>query len=268
MVVGRPEEAAVDSMKDVGPVRGTPGMTTRTDVSPRLPADAAGPAHRLAAWVGWATAGVGVVALTVAVGTPPRSGPFCTTGCVGYPYTDVGAFVPRDYLWLYPATLLVILAVVLLACLPPGADSEAQVLARAGQAFSAVAAATLILAYAVQLSVVQPSLLRGQTDGLSLLSQYNPHGVFIAAESVGYLALAIAFLLIGAACGPAVARGIRWTLLAGGTLTIAAAVALSVAYRADLEYRFEVIAILIDWLVLIATGILLGLASRRHRSRG
>jgi hypothetical protein len=244
----------------------TSGMTAGTQAPPGSSGGAAQraapPTSMLASWVEWATAAVGAVALVFGVTTPPRSGPFCTTGCVGYPYTDVAAFVPRDYLWLYPGTLLVVLAVVLLAFLPTASTSAAQALARAGLALSAIGATTLVLAYGIQLTVVQPSLVRGETDGLSLLTQYNPHGVFIAAENVGYLALAVAFLLYGAACGPAVGRGIRWTLLAGGIATVVAAAVLSVAYGSDLEYRFEVFAILICWLVLIITGVLLGLAHR------
>jgi hypothetical protein len=39
-----------------------------------------------------------VVSLTMAVTTLPHSGQYCQSDCVGYPYTDVAAFVPRDYL--------------------------------------------------------------------------------------------------------------------------------------------------------------------------
>src|SRR5688572_4577215 len=43
------------------------------------------------------------VALTVAVLTPPKGGPFCVENCIGYPYTDFDAHIPRDFLWMYPA---------------------------------------------------------------------------------------------------------------------------------------------------------------------
>jgi hypothetical protein len=29
--------------------------------------------------------------------------------------------------------------------------------------------------------------MNGETDGLSILTQYNPHGIFIALEEIGYL---------------------------------------------------------------------------------
>jgi hypothetical protein len=32
--------------------------------------------------------------------------------------------------------------------------------------------------------VVQPSLLSGESEGLAIISQYNPHGVFIAMQDL------------------------------------------------------------------------------------
>jgi hypothetical protein len=40
-----------------------------------------------------------------------------------------------------------------------------------------------------------PSLLKGEVGNLSLLSQYNPHGLFIALEDTSYLIMAVALLL-------------------------------------------------------------------------
>jgi hypothetical protein len=44
---------------------------------------------------------------TVGVTTPARSGAFCVSECVAYPYVDVARFIPGDYLWLVPGILLV-----------------------------------------------------------------------------------------------------------------------------------------------------------------
>ena len=46
--------------------------------------------------------------------------------------------------------------------------------------------------YFLQLTVVVPSLQAGETDGLSLFTQYDPHGLFIAMEALGYLMLTVA----------------------------------------------------------------------------
>jgi hypothetical protein len=64
------------------------------------------------------TAVMAAVSLGMAITTLPRSGPYCQNGCVGYPYTDVAAFVPRDYLWMYPAVLLTLLTMVLIESAP------------------------------------------------------------------------------------------------------------------------------------------------------
>jgi hypothetical protein len=90
-------------------------------------------ARRLGFWVAVSMVVVGVVGLSVAVTTPPRSGPYCRSDCVTYPYTDVAAFVPRDYLWLYPGLLLVLLFVALAACIHGYATSDKKVFSQTGQ---------------------------------------------------------------------------------------------------------------------------------------
>jgi hypothetical protein len=128
-----------------------------------------------------------------------------------------------------------------------------------------ISSAFLALDYFVQLTVVQPSLVKGQTSGLSLISQYNPHGLFIALEALGYLLMSLVFLFsapVFAGHG-GLGRVLRWVLVTAFVLTLGALLVLWVAYGNDLEYRFEVAAILIDWLALIAVGILLGVVFRR-----
>ena len=70
---------------------------------------------RPARWVALATAIAAAVSLAVAVTSPARSGPNCRGSCIGYPYTDAVAFVPRDYLWMYPAMILILTVVALTA---------------------------------------------------------------------------------------------------------------------------------------------------------
>jgi len=213
-------------------------------------------------WVAAATALVAAVTLTVGVTTPPRSGPWCTSGCVVYPYTDVAQYVPRDYLWMYPAVALAVLFVVLIAGLDEGTSRRLRVFSRTSLALATASATLLVADYAVQLTVLQPSLLRGETEGLSPLSQYNPHGVFIALENLGYLLAGLAFLCAaaGSAGADRLRRAVRWIFLGGGALIVAALAVLAVAYRADLEYRFEVTGLAIAWIVLIVNGTLLSLA--------
>jgi hypothetical protein len=57
---------------------------------------------------------------------------------------------------------------------------------RSALAFGVMAATTLTAAYFIQLRFVQPAVLKGELDGPAPMTQYNPHGVFIALEEAGY----------------------------------------------------------------------------------
>ena len=217
--------------------------------------------HRLSSWLAMLTAGMSVIALATAVTTPPRSGPYCRSDCVvTYPYTDAAAFVPRDYLWMYPAVLLTLLVVVLVGVLHDWVPWRRRALSRIGRSFTTMAATVLIVAYASQLTVIQPALVRGETEGLSPWTQYHPYGLFIALENAGYAALNLGFICIGAALLAARSRLERragWVFLVGGAATLAALVAYAVGYGSRLDYRFEVAAIGISWLVLIVAPVML-----------
>src|SRR6476646_2811584 len=74
-------------------------------------------ASRLGYWSALLTAVVTAVSFAIAIATPPISGPFCQSSCVTYPYTDVVSHIPRDYIWMYPAFVLMPIFVVLMACI-------------------------------------------------------------------------------------------------------------------------------------------------------
>lgn len=65
-----------------------------------------------------------------------------------------------------------------------------------GLSFSIISATILLIDYFVQISVIQPSLLQGETEGIAILTQYNPHGIFIALEEIGYLMMSLSFLCV------------------------------------------------------------------------
>ena len=108
----------------------------------------------------------------------------------------------------------------------------------------------------------------GQTEGLSALTMYNPHGVFIALENVGYAVFGVAFVFLGGALAGGssrLERAVRWVLTVGGALILAALVLSAAIYRAELDYRFEVMSLCITWLVLIVAGTLLTVVFGRAR---
>jgi hypothetical protein len=223
-------------------------------------------ANHLGFWTAVFMSLITTTTFVVAFATPPRSGPFCVmSSCVTSPYTDVAAFFPRDYLWMYPALLVTPIFVVLMACIHDYASGDKKLFSLIGLSFAVIAAAVITIDYFIQLTIIQPSLLRGETDGLSLISQYNPHGIFIALEALGYLMMSLAFLFVAQVFSGHdwVERALRWLLISGFILAVGSLIVLSLLYGNDLEYRFEVIVILIDWMVLIVSGALVSVVFKR-----
>jgi hypothetical protein len=129
--------------------------------------------------------------------------------------------------------------------------------------FTAIGAGTLVIDYAIQLTFIQPALLLGETEGLSPWTQYQPHGIFIALETVGYVLLNIVFLALGLALVQTPERVWRvggWLFILAGGLTLALLVFYATFYKLRLDYRFEVTAILITWLALIVVPGLFSIA--------
>jgi hypothetical protein len=223
-------------------------------------------ARRLGFWTALLTAAVTALAFGLAVTTLPVSGPFCTGRCVAYPYHDVAALVPHDYIWMYPALLLLGLFVMLMACLHQAAAEGRRLYSLIGLLFGAMAAAVLAVDYYIQIATLQPSIVNGEVEGLALITQYNPHGIFIALEELGYLLMSLAFLFAGFVFTGTTRldRAIRWLLIGGAVAAFAAYGALSLIYGRGLEYRFEVAVITINWTLLVVVGVLLSAWFRRR----
>jgi hypothetical protein len=134
-----------------------------------------------------------------------------------------------------------------------------------GIAFALISSGILVSNYFLQLSVIQPSLLNGETDGILLLTQYNPHGLFIALEEIGLLFMSLTFLFMAFVfSGNRLENSIRWIFLGSFLLSVISLVIISAIHGIHREYHFEVYIISICWLTLIIQGILLSrLFSRR-----
>jgi hypothetical protein len=219
-------------------------------------------AGQLGFWAAILTVAVAAVFAVIAIPTPARSGPFCGSACVPYPYVDVAQFIPGDYLWLVPGILLAAIFVVLMGSIHAYAAEPKRIYSRIGLSFAVAYAVVILVDYFLQLTVVLPSLQAGETDGLSLFTQYDPHGLFIALESLGYAMLTIALLFAAPAfAGGRAERAIRWLFVSSFVLMVAAFVGLAVVRR-DLV-AFEVTVLMITWIVLIPSGALLGIVFRR-----
>jgi hypothetical protein len=222
-------------------------------------------AARLGSWIALLTAAATIVSFAVAIFTPPRSGPFCTGACVGYPYSATAAFFPRDYLWMFPSLLMTPLFVTLCACVDLWVDDGKRIFSRIALAFAAIAAALITLDYFIQIQVVQPSLLKRETEGLALFSQYNPHGLFIAMEDLGYLMMSASLFFLGAALSRSTRLEIslRILLRGGALLAFATFIGMSLYFGNDLETRFELAIITISWTALTIASLMLGILFRR-----
>lgn len=228
-----------------------------------------GLADRIGFWAAILTAALAAVSFGVAVTTPPRSGPFAAPGsAIPYPYTTAAQFVPRDFLWMYPALLMMLAFLVLAACVRERGAGGRKVFATIGSSLAVASVTIIAIDYFIQLRTVQPALLRGEWDGLAILSQYNPHGVFIALEELGFLAMGLSFAFLALVLGSSrLERVTRWVYLASSALIVAAFVGMSWYFGFGLEYRFEVTAISLGWLTLMISGILLAFVFRRTAHR-
>jgi hypothetical protein len=175
---------------------------------------------------------------------------------------------------MYPALLAPVAFVLLAAGIHTATPARPFGPALAGLCLSTLAAGILVVDYGLQLSVVQPSLLAGEVSGLSLISQYNPHGIFIGLENTGYAVLAASFVCLGAALIRNPSRRNRpagWVLVLGGALNLLLLVALAAIYRNTLDVRFEVPGLAVSYLVLAAAGVLACISfspwRRERRSR-
>jgi hypothetical protein len=195
--------------------------------------------------------------------TPPRSGPFApAANIVPYPYTNVAAFIPNDYLWLYPGILLALIFIVLVVCIHSYAPSDRKIFSHIALSFAVIYATIILIDYFIQFTVVIPSILTGETAGLSLFTQYNPHGFFIALETLGYSMMSGAFLFVAAVfAGGKLERALRWIFIAGFVAAVLFFTALSLLHY-DL-IAFEVTIITINSIVLIVSGVLLSIVFRR-----
>ena len=199
------------------------------------------------------------------VATPPRSGPFCTIGCVAFPFADADIFFPRDYFWMIPGVLLTPLFLMVAGCLHFCVPPRCKPLTLLALCFAAASMAVITLDYSVQVLAVQPSLAHHEADGVAFLTQYNPHGAFLALEDLGYLLLAAAMLFAGAAVPRSIRPGhsLRWLLLLAGGLSFAAFVGMAAAFGSEMALSFEIAIILIQWPALVAIGILQALFFNR-----
>jgi hypothetical protein len=216
-------------------------------------------------WAALGTCITTLVTFLMAILTPPLSGPLCKEDCFDYPYLAVAARFPRDYGWMFSAVPATLLYVAFMLALQARVRPERRLVGELGVVLCVMGALTLLGDYAIQLAVIQPSLLAGETDGISLLTQYNPHGVFIALEELGYLFMSgsLACMALALPSSTRLEQAVRWLFAAGLVAALAALAYFMIQYGHRREYLFEIAVISIVWLTLIPGTFMMAAVFRR-----
>lgn len=210
-------------------------------------------------YISLATAFLATISFGIAIMTPPFSGPFCLSDCFEYPFTDIAGRFPRDYYWMYPAIILSISYLIMMITLLHVIPQSKKFFGTLGVSFAMMSTLILVTNYFIQVSVIQPSVLAGEPDGVSLLTQFNPHGVFIVLEETGFTFMIISFFVLFPIFDghKKPEKMIKWTAIIGFVLTLLSFTIVSIIYGIHREYRFEVIVISITWIELILISLLI-----------
>jgi hypothetical protein len=152
-----------------------------------------------------------------------------------------------------------VLGVVWMVSIHAYAAQHRKVFSQVGLVFASMAALILLSDYFIQFSVIPISLISGETEGITLLTQYNAHGIFIVLEELGYLLMSLSFLFIAPVFSSRnrLEAAVQWVFIGGFILAMVSLVIFSIVFGLDRQDRFEVAIISINWLVLIVAGILL-----------
>ena len=204
------------------------------------------------------TAVITIITFGIAICTPPLSGPFCKSGCFEYPYHEIISRFPRDYYWMFPAIILSFSYMIMMISVHKTVTPEKSVFSLAGVAFAMISTLILSVDYFVQVSFIQPSLLAGETEGIAMLSQFNPHGLFIILEELGFITMNISFIFLAPVLTSStrLERSLRLTIIIGFILMLLSFAAVVLINGINREYRFEVMIISITWIELIIVSIL------------
>ena len=224
-------------------------------------------AARFGFWAALTTAALTVVTFGFAITALPDSGRNCQENCASYPFAgdQVASQFPGDYLWMVPAMVLTLAFIALVAAVHQFAPRDRKVFSLIGLCVAVVAATVLLIDYFIQFSVMPLSLEKGQLEGWALFTQYNPNGMFLALEELGFLLMSVTFLAIAPVfVGRTKIEGaLRWILSGSFVVSLAALAVVSVAVGLDRQDTFEILVISIVWLTLVVGGPLMAVVFRR-----
>jgi hypothetical protein len=188
----------------------------------------------------------------------PISGANAPDGGILYPYLETIKRYPRDYIWQYLAIFMICIYLINITIIKTIVNTEKSIYIQLANSFALIASVTLLINYFVQVNVVPISLMNQEYEGIALITQYNPHGIFIAIEELGYIMMIISMGFLIPVFSGRFTRIISTIYLIAVITSIISFIFISFQYGLDKLDRFEVIIISITWLVLIINGILTG----------
>ena len=188
----------------------------------------------------------------------PPSGPYCPGNCMEYPYQDLLEYFPRDYIWMVVISFQLIAFMVFTVAHHFNAVKRMRIYSFISVTLASMTTTVLLANYFVQYTVVPISMMKGQTEGISLLTQYNGQGIFIALEELGFILMSLVFLFLSPVFSgkSRLEKTLSWFCRIPFLLIVLSFVYYAIQYGLDRDYRFEVAAITIDWLSAIVIGIL------------
>ena len=206
-----------------------------------------------------------IITFGLAIIAIPPAGPNCPGNCMDYPFRDLLTYYPRDYNWMYAAIFQFFAFIIFVISIHFNAPAEKKIFSFIGVAFALISTTVLLADYFIQFAVVPISMMKGETEGIALITQYNGHGIFIALEELGYILMSISLFFLSPVFSSInrLDKSIRWLLFLPFILNIIAFVLYSFKYGLDRNYRFEVASISINWLFMIAIGILISVFFKR-----
>lgn len=189
----------------------------------------------------------------------PPSGPYCHSNCMEYPFAGTLSYYPRDYFWMYSSIFQLIGFLILMISIHFHTLNEKKIFSFIGLALSMITVTILLSDYFVQFAVVPISFMKNEIEGISLISQYNGHGIFIALEELGYLLMSLSMLFIAFAFPrqTRLEKTIRLIFILAFIGTLSSFLFYTLIFGIDRSYRFEVATITVNFLALIINGILL-----------
>jgi hypothetical protein len=156
-----------------------------------------------------------------------------------------------------PSLLLAPCFLAVMVCVNALAPAERKIWSQLGVAFACVYVPMCVSAYGVELAVVEPRIMRGNTSETALITLVRSDSVFNAIDGIGYLFMCLSTLVAAPAfAGTRLERAVRRVFVANGLL----AVPIGLTYFVDRS--FLVLAAL--WSVTITlSAILLAIHFRR-----